>query len=281
MISYLLLLILTNAEAISLLPPDERYGQPKREVVEVERVIHQRSAPNRDRARRRHTGRSNNRGLDNNLNEDYKTDAYYLMEHLNNANEKIRKLTERRGLRPHVIEKGLHIMPLDEFKGIILNSALVSNHQSEITVVSLERDGPLQNAKLDCRGSVLRQRIKAYCSRIIWPDRVEDVRVLLRDGVDGVDAIKADEFWTGEEAEFLKASFATLAGGFFDSAKNRSRNDFGDVENAEAKNRLLEGLISVADDNTQKALGRTRQQQIVAVLEAGTKVTIQFLERVQ
>lgn len=270
---------------IDLLPPEERYGRPRERIIEVERIVYEKSAPEKNGSgidsspAHGHYSTLNNQ-VSNSM-DDYQRDAYILMQQLNQANERIRELTTKRGPIPHIVERNFSIMPLDEFRGIILNSALISNYSSEITVHSVEPNGPLQGATLDCSGSMLRKRIKVYCSRIIWRNDVKDIHAILRDGVDGVDAIKADEVWTGEEAEFLKASFATLAGGIFDSAKGRSRTDIGDVENAEAKNRVLGGLISVADENTQRSMRRTQQQEIVGVLEAGKMVTIQFLERLE
>lgn len=250
----LLFMIPVTVNALNVLPEDERYGNEK--VIEKERVIY------RDRVRERMAAQKKKHTA------------------VKPTERKVRKKTTRVSASPIIIERKSEIRSLDRFNGEIPDSALVTGSGSEIIVVSSEKKGPLQDAKLKCQAGIDGLRVKIYCNKVIFPDREFSAKVLVRDGFDGASSVKADKVWTGEEQGFLKSAFATFSGAFFDSAKSRSETDFGEVPNSNSRNRVLDGLFDVAGDVSDKTAREANRIKTVAVLDAGRKVKIQFLEAV-
>lgn len=245
-------------ELIKLLPDSKRYNQPQK--IYIDSVQEVRSA----------TSRTTDVKI---IREDHSKE----IERLKRENLKLRGTGKS---NPIVINLPTKIRPLDEFKGVILNSTLVTSYDSEVVVVSSEKKGPLKGAKLDCTARLQGSRIKAYCTRAIYPNREIETKILLRDFTDGADVILPKKIWTSEESDFVKLGFSTFAAALFDSAKERSVTAIGDTENASSKNRTLDGLFGVADmgrRNTEKGLNEIK---MAAVIESGTPVLIQFLEGV-
>lgn len=248
---------------LSILPESKRYNQPQRIIVD--RVSEVQSG------NRRHT-ESRPVNLEN-INRQLE-----LLEEIERLKKEKHEIAKIRNPRPHIVEIPISVRTLDEFKGFILNSSLVTNTPSEITIYSGIKTGPLRNAKFDCRGQMEGYRVKAYCTRAILQDRGIDVKILVRDGVDGAASIKPSKVWTGEEEEFLKMGFSTFAAALFDSAKSRSRTIVGDSENHNSKNRTLDGLFGVADQGRQRAEKGLNSIQTVGVINSGTEVVLQVLE---
>lgn len=182
---------------------------------------------------------------------------------------------------PIILERSVGIRSLDTFKGVLTDSLILTRSASEVIVKSSETDGPLENAKLRCLGGVVLQRVKIYCDLLVTPYKEHRVRVLIREDSDGASTLLPDKYYTGEEARFIKQSFASMFAGAMDASKERFLSDRGQEELVNSKNKIYEGLFNVGK-NAQSELDRNASEvEIAAVVNSGRAVRIEFIEGVK
>lgn len=182
---------------------------------------------------------------------------------------------------PIVIENYHKIRTLDSYNGIIKDSLVLTQGPSEVVIYADEKGGLLNDSKLRCKGGVFIQRVKIYCDLLVTPDKEFPVKVLIREKVDGSSTLVPDKFYTGEEARFIKQSFASFFGGVMDASKDRSMTLSGEKELVNAKNKVYDGLFAIAD-NTESGLKKEANDvQVAAVVNSGREVRIEFLEGVK
>ena len=182
---------------------------------------------------------------------------------------------------PIIIERKSGIKTLDTFKGVLPDSLILTTSPSEVIVKSIENDGPLVDTKLRCMGSVVLQRAKIYCDLMVNPEKEIKVKVLIREDVDGASTLLPDKFYTGEEARFIKQSFAAMFSGAMDASKDRVLTDRGEEELVSAKNKIYEGLFSVGQNARQELRNEASNIEIAAVVNSGRRVRIEFLDGVR
>ncbi len=183
--------------------------------------------------------------------------------------------------QPIVIENFHRIRSLDIFNGVLNDSLVLTDSPSEVIVTSKENGGPLADSKLRCKGSVFLQRVKIYCDLLVTQSREIPVRVLIREKFDGASTILPDKFYTGEEARFIKQSFASFFGGVIDGSKDRALTLSGEQEIVNSKNKVYDGLFSVADNAAGELKREANTVQVAAVVNSGREVRIEFLEGVK
>jgi hypothetical protein len=182
---------------------------------------------------------------------------------------------------PIVIENYHKIKTLDSYSGILRDSLILTQSPSEVVIYADEKGGLLSDSKLRCKGGVFIQRVKIYCDLLVTTDKEFPVKVLIREKVDGASTLVPDKFYTGEEARFIKQSFASFFGGVMDASKDRSMTLNGEKELVNAKNKVYDGLFAIADNTESSLKKETSDVQVAAVVNSGREVIIEFLEGVK
>lgn len=182
---------------------------------------------------------------------------------------------------PIVLERKINIKTLDTFKGFLPDSLILTSTPSELVVKSIETDGPLSETKLRCLGSVVLQRAKIYCDLMVNADKEVRVKVLIREDHDGSSTLLPDKYYTGEEARFIKQSFSAMFAGAMDASKERVLTDRGQEDLVNSKNKIYEGLFGVGQNAQRELRNESGNVEIVAVVNSGRRVRIEFLEGVR
>jgi hypothetical protein len=182
---------------------------------------------------------------------------------------------------PIVIENYHKIRTLDSYNGILRDSLILTQGPSEVVIYADEKGGLLNDSKLRCKGGVFIQRVKIYCDLLVTPDKEFPVKVLIREKVDGSSTLVPDKFYTGEEARFIKQSFASFFGGVMDASKDRTLTLNGEKELVNAKNKIYNGMFAIADNSENELKKEANDVQVAAVVNSGREVRIEFLEGVK
>lgn len=179
---------------------------------------------------------------------------------------------------PIVIENYHKIKTLDSYSGILKDSLILTQSPSEVVVYAEESGGLLNASKLRCKGGVYIQRVKIYCDLLVTPDREYPVKVLIREKVDGSSTLLPDKFYTGEEARFIKQSFASFFGGVMDASKERTLTLNGEKDLVNPKNKVFDGLFAISEDAGNELKKDANEVPVAAVINSGREVRIEFLE---
>ena len=182
---------------------------------------------------------------------------------------------------PIVIENYHKIRSLDSYNGILKDSLVLTQSPSEVVIYADEKGGLLNDSKLRCKGGVFIQRFKIYCDLLVTQDKEFPVKVLIREKLDGSSTLVPDKFYTGEEARFIKQSFASFFGGVMDASKDRSMTLNGEKDLVNAKNKVYDGLFAIADNSESELKKEANEVQVAAVINSGREVRIEFLEGVK
>lgn len=182
---------------------------------------------------------------------------------------------------PIVIENYHRIKTLDSFSGILRDSLVLTQSPSEVVVYADESSGLLHGSKLRCQGGVYIQRVKIYCDLLVTADREYPVKVLIREKTDGTSSLVPDKYYTGEEARFIKQSFASFFGGVMDASKERTLTLNGEKDLVNAKNKVYDGLFSISENAGNELKKEVNEVQVAAVINSGREVRIEFLEGVR
>ena len=143
-------------------------------------------------------------------------------------------------------------------------------------IVRLSGDNELISAgELRCLGYSYEKRVPARCDLLVVEGIEYQVDVDIWD-LDGAEGIIADYFYAGEEKAFLTSSFASFMQGVLDVAKDRITTPFGNTTRPNAKNKVLGGLMGVAENAQTKVLESGEQNLQIAYINSGKKILAFF-----
>jgi hypothetical protein len=190
--------------------------------------------------------------------------------------QKILELLERSQKRLIVRKKEDKIMALTRMKGVLLNSVLAMNVKPSKFIVRINDSSlDLHGGELRCLGYSFEKRVPSKCDLLVFSDQEFKVDIDVWD-LDGAEGIIADYYYSGEEKSFLTSSFASFLGATFDVAKGGVSSPFGSFNQNTAKNKIFDGLSSVAG-NTQQSLIKSGEKNLtISYVNSGKEVLIFF-----
>ena len=168
------------------------------------------------------------------------------------------------------------VLALTRVKGVLLNSVIAMNVKPSkfIVRISDERE-ELEDGEIRCLGYSFQKRVPAHCDLLVIDDQEYKIDVDIWD-LDGAEGIIADYFYSGEEKAFLTSSFASFLQGVLNVAKDRISGPFGQVTKSNAKNTLLGGLSSVAENAGKKIVQSGERKLSMSFVNSGKEVLVFF-----
>ncbi len=188
----------------------------------------------------------------------------------------ILELLQKSEKRVIVRKKEEKITALTRVRGILLNSVLALNVKPSKFIVRINsKSSDLDGAELRCLGFSFEKRVPSQCDLLVMDDEEYDVDVDIWD-LDGAEGIIADYYYSGEEKSFLTSSFASFLGATFDVAKGGVSSPIGTINQNTAKNKIMDGLSSIADNAKSKVIESGEQNLTISYVNSGKEVLVFF-----
>jgi hypothetical protein len=160
--------------------------------------------------------------------------------------------------------------------GIILNSVLAMNVKPSKFIVRINSESSdLNGAELRCLGFSFEKRVPSQCDLLVMDGEEYGVDVDIWD-LDGAEGIIADYYYSGEEKTFLTSSFASFLGATFDVAKGGVSSPFGTFNQNTAKNKIMDGLSSIATNAKNKIIESGEKNLTISYVNSGKEVLAFF-----
>lgn len=170
------------------------------------------------------------------------------------------------------------VIALTRVKGLVLNSVLAMNVKPAKFIVRItDSHHDIENGELRCVGFSFEKRVPSKCDLLILDDEEFQVDVDIWD-LDGAEGIIADYYYSGEEKTFLTSSFASFLGATFSVAKGGVNTPFGAVTQNTAKNKIMDGLLSVSENAKQKIMESGERNLTISYVNSGKEVLV-FLNK--
>ena len=199
-----------------------------------------------------------------------------LLGQLISEDNKLFEILERQERNVIVRKKDDKVTTLRRVKGVVLNSILAMNIKPSQFIVRLgSDDNLLEGAEVRCFGYSFQKRVLAHCNLLVLNDEEYEVDLDVWD-LDGAGGIIADYFYSGEEKAFLTSSLASFLQGVLDVAKDRIATPFGEANRNNAKNKVMGGLMSTAN-NVRETIEESGEKNLtIAYVNSGKEVLIFF-----
>lgn len=202
-----------------------------------------------------------------------------LDEHTKSLLEKdqaILELLKKSEKRVIVRRKEEKITALTRVRGILLNSVLAMNVKPSKFIVRINSESSdLNGAELRCLGFSFEKRVPSQCDLLVMDGEEYGVDVDIWD-LDGAEGIIADYYYSGEEKTFLTSSFASFLGATFDVAKGGVSSPFGTFNQNTAKNKIMDGLSSIATNAKNKIIESGEKNLTISYVNSGKDVLVFF-----
>ena len=166
-------------------------------------------------------------------------------------------------------------------KGRLLNSVVSTNLDSPVIVELLPNKYFPDGTRVICKANTKHSRIHSHCSKLITPEVGEDEYSLSASllNLDGSAGIKPDEISNEEEkyvvGEIVRQGIksATTWG------QALQETAIGDMPDANAKNRLLNGIGGAIDASSNISTRKMQTLESKALAIAGKEIFVYFEER--
>lgn len=202
-----------------------------------------------------------------------------LLKRLNESDLKINSILENNQKRVILMKSSNKLNALTRLKGVLVNSVLSTNHKASTVLVKLLDNEFFEDAELRCLGVNYSKRVVANCDLIVSESKSYQIDANLWD-LDGSEGIRPDEYYTGEEKEFLSSSLSNLLEGFANGVKDTVLTPFGDVNRKSIRNQVLSGVSSIASGVKSKIKESDEKNLTVSLINSGREVTIFFNKEV-
>lgn len=202
-----------------------------------------------------------------------------LDEHTKSLLEKdqaILELLKKSEKRIIVRKKEDKVTALTRVRGILLNSVLAMNIKPSKFIVRINSEhSDLNGAEIRCLGFSFEKRVPSQCDLLVMDGEEYEVDVNIWD-LDGAEGIIADYYYSGEEKTFLTSSFAAFLGATFDVAKGGVNSPFGTINQNTAKNKIMDGLSSIATNAKSKIMESGEKNLTISYVNSGKEVLVFF-----
>ena len=139
--------------------------------------------------------------------------------------QEITEILEKYEKSPIIKKQTQKVAALSRYKGTLLNSVIATDVKPAKFIVRID-SGPLKKAELRCLGHSFQQRVPSRCDLLVLKNVSYDVDVEIWD-LDGAEGMIADKYYSGEEKEFLSASFASFFQGVTELGQSKVKNPRG------------------------------------------------------
>lgn len=168
------------------------------------------------------------------------------------------------------------VTALTRIKGIVLNSILAMNVKPSKFIVKItDKNHDLYGAEIRCLGFSFEKRVPSKCDLLVIEDKEYSTDIELWDQ-DGAEGMIADYYYSGEEKAFLTSSFASFLGATFSVAKSGVNTPFGNVSQNTAKNKIMDGLLSVSENAKEKIMESGERKLTISYVNSGKEVLVFF-----
>jgi len=188
----------------------------------------------------------------------------------------ISKILERSQRKLIVRKKAETIRSFSRFKAVLLESIIATNRKPTSFLVRFKpNDSFLGEAEVQCSGMSFNKRVTNKCQLLVSEEGEYEVNVVVKD-LDGAEGIIADSYYTGEEGNFLTSSLSSFFSGVMDATKDKILTPFGESTKINAKNKVLGGLMNVAQQANSKIAESKDRNLNISFVNSGKEVIVFF-----
>lgn len=203
-----------------------------------------------------------------------------LLEKLKKQDKEIAEYLDKNDQKLIIRKSEDSLRTLTRIRGVLLNSVLATNQRPTTLVIKLEDNEYFDAAEVRCKGISYGKRVVGQCDVLVTDDKEYQIEAELWD-LDGAEGVIADQFYSGEEKEFLTSSFSSFFEGVLRATKDRLVTPFGEVDRRNGKNQVLSGLIGIADNAKNKIKNSAERNLQIALVNSGKTVFLFFQKEVK
>ena len=192
--------------------------------------------------------------------------------------KRIERLLAKQAANVIMRRKEEKVTALSRYRGVLLNSVIAMNVKPAKFIVKVQ-EGELDGGELRCLGYSFERRVTSRCDLLVKDGKEYQVDVELWD-MDGADGVIADYYYSGEEKAFISSSFASFMEGVLEVSKERIKTPFGEIGRNHAKNKILNGLSTIAEDARKKIVESGEKKIAISYVNSGKEVLIFFNQTV-
>ena len=197
-----------------------------------------------------------------------------LLDEIKNRDQAIEKMLLNNEKMFIVRKSQDKLKSLTRIKGILLNSVVATNRKTTTLIIKLDENEFFEDSEVRCLGLSYGKRVIGACDLVVT-DKEYQVEAQLWD-MDGAEGIISDQFYDGSEKEFLTSSFASFFAGVLDGAKDRIVTPFGESTRTNTKNKVLGGLMGIANNANSKIKQSADKNLQIALINSGKPVYVFF-----
>jgi hypothetical protein len=203
-----------------------------------------------------------------------------LLKNIEEGDMAINSILESNKRRVIVRRGSESLKALTRIKGTLLNSVLATNKKATTLVIKVHENDHFDQAEIRCHGLSFGKRVQGKCDLLVTDEKEYQINAELWD-LDGAEGIIADQFYSGDEKEFLTSSFASFFEGVLNATKDRLVTPYGEVDRKNARNQALSGLIGVASNANGKIKESSDKNLQIALVNSGKEIFIFFQRSVK
>lgn len=203
-----------------------------------------------------------------------------LMGNLSESDRNIELLLLKQEKKVIVRRADTKLKALTRIKGTLINSVLATNHKATTVIIKLEDNEFFTEGKVRCQGLSYGKRIIGDCNLIVSLDEEYSVDAKLWD-LDGAEGLVADQFYDGQEKEFLTSSFSSFFEGAIQASKDTFVTPYGRFSENSNKNQALSGLEAIAKNVNSKIKISADKNIQIALINSGREVIVYFNQSVK
>ncbi|WP_127718283.1 hypothetical protein [Halobacteriovorax sp. HLS] len=203
-----------------------------------------------------------------------------LLKKIEDSDKAISSILESNKKRVIVRRGSDSLKALSRIRGTLLNSVLATNKKTTTLVIKMSENEFFDQAEIRCHGLSFGKRVQGKCDLLVTDEKEYQVNAELWD-LDGAEGIIADQFYSGEEKEFLTSSFTSFFEGVLSATKDRLVTPYGEVDRKSGKNQVLSGLIGVASNANGKIKESADKNLQIALINSGKEIYIFFQRSVK
>jgi hypothetical protein len=203
-----------------------------------------------------------------------------LLKKIEDSDKAISSILESNKKRVIVRRGSDSLKALSRIRGTLLNSVLATNKKTTTLVIKMSENEFFDQAEIRCHGLSFGKRVQGNCDLLVTDEKEYQVNAELWD-LDGAEGIITEQFYSGEEKEFLTSSFTSFFEGVLSATKDRLVTPYGEVDRKNGKNQVLSGLIGVASNANGKIKESADKNLQIALVNSGKEVFIFFQRSVK
>jgi hypothetical protein len=209
-----------------------------------------------------------------------KSNIDQLLKRMEKSDEAISQILEKNEKRVIMRKSSDSFKALTRIRGTLLNSVLATNKKATTLVIKVHSNDYFDHAEIRCMGLSFGKRVQGRCDLLVTDSMEYQISAELWD-LDGAEGVIADQFYDGEEKEFLTSSFTSFFEGVLSATKDRLVTPFSEVERQNGKNQVLSGLMGIGSNANSKIKESADKNLQIALVNSGKEVLVFFQRSVK